>query len=96
MICNVLERVLNHNFVGRYREVRLPCKLLLHRFHDVVWEEWLSVILANISVRYKARLAAQIARELTTDVVLDDDGVFRTLQQVEDRVTMQRHQPAYR
>ena len=71
-------------------------KLLLDRFHDVMRHEGLSVIFANVPVGDKAGLAAQIAGELPTVVVLDNDGVARALQQVEDRVPMQRDEPSYR
>ena len=80
--------VLNHDFVRWYGEISLACKLFFHCFDDMVGQEWLAIILSNVSVGYKAGFAAQIACELTAVVVLDDDCVPRTLEQAEDRISM--------
>src|ERR1700679_2702067 len=73
-------RSLHHDLMRGHRKIRLAGKLVLHRFDDVVRHKGLAVILANVPVGNEARFAAQVARELATEVVLDNDGMFRVLQ----------------
>ncbi len=63
----------------RHGELGFAGELFLDRFHDVAWEERLSVIFANVPVSDKAGFTAQITGKLAAEVVLDDDGVPRAL-----------------
>ena len=51
-------------------------ELLFDRFDDVVGEEGLAIVLADVAVGDEAGFAAEVAGELAAEVVLDDDGVF--------------------
>src|SRR5690348_15015458 len=84
----------NHNFVHGNREFSAPGKLFLHRPHDVVRHEWFPIVLANVPVRHIAGFAAQVAGKLATVVILDDDCVPRASQNVENRLAVQRDEPA--
>src|SRR5580765_4190607 len=77
-----------------YREPRIPGQLFLHRLNDVMRHEWLTIVFSDVSVRDEAGFAAQVAGELSAVVVLHDDAVPRRLENVKDRVAMQRHEPA--
>ena len=59
-------------------------------------EEGLSVIFPNVSIRNEAGFAAQIPCKLPAEITLDDNGVPRILQQIENSVSMQRNQPTDR
>ena len=74
--------------------MRSTSELFFDRLHNVVRHERLSVVFANVSIGHEAGLASQVACKLATEVVLDDDGVARILQDVEDCVSMQGHEPA--
>ena len=39
-----------------------------------MWHEWLAVVLANVAVGVDAGLASEVAGELTTIIVLNDDN----------------------
>ena len=80
--------------MGRHGQSRLAGELFLHRFDNVVRHERFAVVLANVSVGDEAGFAAQVAGELAAVVVLDDDGVACALQNVDDRVAVQRDEPA--
>src|SRR6266853_5578187 len=69
----------NHNFVRGNRELGIPGQLFLHRFDNVMRHEWFAIVFADVSVRYEAGFAAQVAGKLPAVVVLDDDGVPRAL-----------------
>src|ERR1019366_9231602 len=87
-------KALDHDLVGRDGELGFTCQLLLDGFDDVVREERLAVVLADVSVGHEAGLAAEVARELSAVIVLDDDGVFGLAEDVDDGVAMQRNEPA--
>ncbi len=89
----VQARVLDHDFV-RWDGKCVASELFFYRFHDVVRHERLSVVFANVSIGHEAGLTSQVAGELPTEVVFHDDGVACILQDVDDCVAMQRHQPA--
>src|SRR5216684_7864129 len=76
------------------RELGIPGQLLLYCFYDVVRHERFTIVLSDVPVRYEAGFTAQIAGELTAVIVLHDDGVPRTLENVENGVAMQRNQPS--
>src|SRR5713101_5864771 len=84
----------NHDFVRGNGKFRFPCELFLHRLDDMVRHERFAIVLANVAVRHVAGFAAQITRKLATEVVLDNDGVPRGFQNVENRFAMQRNEPA--
>ncbi len=69
-------------------------ELFLDGVDDVLGEERLAVVLADVAVGYEAGFAAQVAGELAAEVVLDDDGVARVAEDVEDGVAVQRDEPA--
>src|SRR6266853_2065837 len=84
----------NHDFVRGNGKFRFPRELFLDRLNDVVRHERFAIVLANVAVRHVAGFAAQITRKLATEVVLDNDGVPRAFQNVENRFAMQRDEPA--
>src|SRR5579859_7042412 len=84
----------HQNLVLRNRQPALPTQLFPNRIHEVVRHERLPIVFANVPVRHKAGLTAQIARKLPAVVVLDDDRVPRALEDLENRLAVQRHQPA--
>src|SRR6266852_4242577 len=84
----------NHDLVHGDREFRFPRELFFHCFHNVVWHERLAIVFADVAVWHKAGFAAEITGKLPGVVVLDDDGVPRILQNLENRLAMQRHEPA--
>ena len=69
-------------------------QLFPHRFHDVVRHERLAIVLADMAVGDEAGFAAQVAGKLAAVVVLDDDRVPGIFEDVDNRIAMQRHQPA--
>src|SRR5580704_10211271 len=75
-------------------ELGLATELFLHCFYDVVGHERFPIVLSDMPVRYEACLASQVAGELAAVVVFDDDGMPRALEDVENRVAVQRHEPA--
>ena len=85
---------LNHDFMCGNGERGLARELFLYRFDDVMRHEGLPIVFADVSVGDKAGFAAQVAGKLAAEVVLDDDRVPGILQDVENRVAMQRHEPA--
>src|SRR5207244_10898631 len=78
----------------RNGKFRRPAQLFLHRFNDVVRHEWLSIVLADVSARDVAGFATQITGELAAIVVLYNDRVPCVFQNVENRLAVQRHEPA--
>jgi len=71
-----------------------PGELFLHRLDNVVRHERFAVVLADVAVRDKTGLAAQVARKLAAEIIFDDDGVPRVFQNLKNGFTMQRHEPA--
>jgi hypothetical protein len=51
--------------VHRHGQFGFAGQLFLYRLHDVMRHKWLSIVLADVAVGDKARLAAQVARELS-------------------------------
>src|SRR6266478_3804160 len=84
----------DHNLVRGNREFCLAGELSLHGFDNVVRHERFAVVLADVPVRHKAGFAAQVARKLAAEIIFDDDGVPRVLQDFENGFAMQRHEPA--
>src|SRR5260370_3395287 len=90
----------DHNLVHGHgqlclpHQLRLPRQLFLHCFHNVVRHEGFAVVLANVAVWHKAGFASQVARKLAAVVVLHDDGLARVPQNLQNRIAMQRHDPA--
>ena len=68
--------------------------MFLDGFDDVLREEGLAVVLADVAVGDEAGFAAQVAGELAAEVVLDDDGVAGVAEDVEDGVAVERDEPA--
>ena len=56
--------------------------------------EGFAVVFADVAIGYKAGFAAQVAGELATVVVLDDDGVPGIFQDGGNGVPMQGNEPA--
>src|SRR5712691_1438380 len=84
----------NQDFMCRYRELGFANKLFLYCFDDVVWHEWFPIVLSYIPIRHEAGFAAQVASELAAVVVLYDDRAPRAFEDVQNRVAVQRHEPA--
>src|SRR6266849_1310683 len=84
----------NKDFVCRHRELGLATQLFLYSFDDVVGHERFPVILSDVPVRYEAGFAAQVTGELAAVVVLHNDRVPRALEDVENRLSVQWHEPA--
>src|SRR6266566_3105086 len=84
----------NHDLVGRNRKFGLPSQLFLHCLHNVVRHERFSIVLADVPVRRVAGFAAQVAGELAAVVVLHYDRVPRAFQNVDNRLAVQRDEPA--
>src|SRR6267378_4210283 len=84
----------DHNFMHGNGDSRLTGELFLHGLHNMVRHEGFAVVLANVAVRHKAGLAAQVARKLAAVIVLHDDGVPGVLQNFENGIAMKRHNPA--
>src|SRR5438132_10742442 len=61
------------DFVDRHVLLRLAGEDLLHAVGDVVRQERLAVVLADVRVGRDAGLGSEIARELAAEVVLHDD-----------------------
>src|SRR5215472_10489263 len=85
---------LNHDLVHRNGEMSLAGKLLLDRLHDVVRHERLAIVFANMPIRHETGFAAEIAGKLPAVIVLDDDGVPRVFQKFNNRLPVQRYEPA--
>lgn len=78
----------HQNLMRGNREFGLAAQLFLHRFDNVVGHKWLSVVLSNMPVSYKAGLTAQVPRKLAAVIVLDDDRVTSIFENVNDRVAV--------
>jgi len=76
------------------REPGVAPQLFLHRFDNVVGHKWFPIVLADVAVRHKTGLTAQVAGKLSAVIVLDDDGVASAFENVDNGVTVQRDQPA--
>src|SRR5580692_2216058 len=85
---------LNHDLVHWNREFCFPGELFFHCFYNVVRHERLSIVLANVTPGHKTGFAAEVPSKLAGVIVLDDDGVPRILQNFENHITMEWHQPA--
>ena len=72
----------------------LAGELLLDGFDDVVGHEGFAIVFADVAVGDEAGFAAQVAGELAAEVVLDDDGVLRVAEDVDDGVAVERDEPA--
>src|SRR5262249_15489623 len=83
----------DHDFVLGNRKVRVPGELFFHRFDDVMRHEWFTVIFAYVAVGYKTGFAAQVARKLSTVIVLDDDRVVSVFQECKDGFTVKWYEP---
>src|SRR5713226_8857567 len=84
----------DHDLVRGNGEFRLPRELFLHRLHDVMRHEGFAVVFTDVALRHETGFTSQIARKLGAVVVLNDDRVPRALQNFENRLAMQGHQPA--
>ena len=60
--------------------------MFLDGVDDVLREEGFAVVLADVAGGDEAGFAAQVAGELAAEIVLDDDGVERVVEDVEDGV----------
>ena len=58
------------------RELCLPGQLLFDRFDNVMRHERFAVVFADVAVGVEAGLAPEIAGELATVAVLNDDDLF--------------------
>ena len=88
-----LRNWLDHNFVHGNGKGGSPLQLLFHCFHDVVRHKGFTVVFADVPISHKAGFAAQVAGKLATVVVLDNDGVAGTFQDIGNGVAVQRYQP---
>src|SRR5229473_2330158 len=77
-----------------YREFGLATQLFFYRFDNVVGHEGFPIVLSDMPVRHEAGLAAQVAGKLAAVVVLDNNRMPRAFEDVENRVSVQRHEPA--
>src|SRR5207248_1467556 len=84
----------NHDFMRGNGKFGLPTQLFFHGFDNVVRHERFAIVFSDMSVRHVAGFTAQVAGELTAVVVLHDDGVPRVFENVENRLAVQRYQPA--
>src|SRR5258708_24348771 len=84
----------NQDFMCRYRELGFATQLFLYCFDDVVRHEWFPILLSYVSISHEAGFPSQVAGELAAVVVLHNDCVPRVFQNFENRVAMQRHEPA--
>ena len=64
---------LNHNLVGGHRKAGRTSELFLHRVHNMMRPERLSIILPNVTVRRKARFRTQITGKLPRVIVFNDN-----------------------
>ena len=76
------------------RELGCALQLFLYRFDDVVGHEGFPIVLSDMPVWYEAGFAAQVTGELAAIVVLHNDRVSNVFENVENRVAVQRHEPA--
>src|SRR2546427_4582709 len=56
--------------------------------------EGFAIVLTDVAVRDIARLASEVARELSAIVVLHDDGVLGRLKDVQNGFSVQRNEPS--
>src|SRR5215469_14567527 len=91
----MVRRLLNKNFVLGYRHVGSATQLFPDCVDNVVGHEWLAIVLSDVAIRYETGLASQIARELPAVVVFNDDRVFRILEDLENLITVQGHEPPH-
>src|SRR5580704_2977707 len=80
--------LLDHDLVHWDRKRCASAQLLFDCFHNVVGHKGFTVVLADVPIGHETRFAAQVAGELATVVVFDNDGVARTLQDLSDRVAV--------
>src|SRR5215469_2723904 len=79
---------LHQDFVLRNRKRSLATQLFLHSVDDVVRHKWLSIVLSDMAVSYETGLAAKVARELSAEIVFDDDRVTSVFEDIDDRIAM--------
>src|SRR5260370_37256696 len=77
-----------------YREVGFAPHLLFYRLDNVVGHEGFPIVLSDMPVRHEAGLAAQVAGELAAVGVLHNNRVPRALEDVDNRVAVERDEPA--
>src|SRR5215469_17299057 len=76
------------------REPGLAAQLLLHCVDNVVWHKWLAIVLSYVAIRHETGLTAQVAGKLSAVIVFDDDRKASVVENVNDGVAVQWHQPA--
>src|SRR5439155_17148082 len=85
----------NHNLVRRHGKLRFARHLFFNGIDNMMGHERLAVIFADITIGNVACFTSQIAGELSTVIVLDNDRApSRGLQDFDDRFSVQRNQPA--
>src|SRR5712672_2124568 len=86
---------LHPDLVHRDVLLRLAREHLEHAVDDVVGQEGLAVVLADVSVGEDPCLGAQVPRELAAVVVLHDDDLARLPQRPLDGLDVQGHHPLH-
>jgi len=71
----------------------LPAKLFLHGVDEVVRHERFAVVFADVPVRGRAGLGAQVTGELAAVIILDDDDPLALRKNTRHHVGVERHNP---
>src|SRR5438309_10591562 len=71
--CTIMLVHLRQDLVPRHVARGFSSENRLHTVDNVMWQKRFAVVLTNVAVRLEARLRAQVSRELTAVVVLDND-----------------------
>src|SRR5262245_38958382 len=79
--------------MDRDSRVGLDGWLPFHCVDNVVWHEWLAVVLADVTVPREAGFAPEITGELATVIVLNHYDILTARKNGADFRRMQRHNP---
>src|SRR5262252_8431411 len=84
---------LHQDLVRRHVLTGGASKNRFHTVDDVMRHEWFAVVLANVAFGLKAGLRAQVAGELTTVIIFDNNDAFTSVELVQNCLGVQWNQP---